>query len=152
MRKEITIAIVAGVLFGLVIAFAVWRTNNAFTESVPSSETAQASLSDNDDAEQNESFSIALLTPEDNHVVLELPLTITGVTRHNAWITVSTEGDDYVAQADNAGEFSLDVDLNAGINKILITAIDGKETTEKQVNVVYSSEFLSSIREEISEN
>jgi hypothetical protein len=137
MRKEILFAILAGLTFGLIIAFGVWRANIALrpdgvktTAPEDTSETAQAD------------FGITIAKPQDYQVITTSPAVLTGITKPNVWVVISAKEEDYVAKADGSGEFEIEVDVVGGVNEIIITAFDndGAETQEK-LTLVYSSEF-----------
>lgn len=141
MRKEILFAILAGVTFGLIIAFGVWRANVALrpngtktTAPEDASETAQAD------------FGITIAKPQDYQVVTASPTTITGIAKSDVWVVISAEEEDYVAKTDENGEFEIEVDVIGGVNEIIITAFDndGAEIQEK-LTLVYSSEFTKQV-------
>lgn len=129
-------AIIGGCLFGLIIAFGIFRINNttrpkgASTEASPTPEAI------------GQEFKITLAKPENNDVVTENSVTVSGITKPLSWITVAGESSDYMIQSSEDGSFSQDVELAPGVNQIKITAFDsqGSQSTEK-VLVVYSSVF-----------
>lgn len=141
MRKEILFAILAGVTFGLIIAFGVWRANVALrpdgvktTAPEDTSKTAQAD------------FGITIAKPQDYQVITTSPAVLTGISKPNVWIVISAEEEDYVAKTDERGEFEIEVDVIGGVNEVIITAFDtdGAETQEKLI-LVYSSEFTKQV-------
>ena len=137
MRKEVLWAIVAGIVFGLIIAFGAWRinstfkSNNAKLEPSPTSKSGQVS-----------EFKISLNKPENEDVVTDSTTRVSGITKALTWVTISGEDGDYIIQADEKGNFDEEVDLVAGVNQIKLTAFDptGAQSIEK-VLVVYSSSF-----------
>ncbi len=135
MRKELVWAGVIGIAFGLVIAFGAWRINSSLK---PKGAKTQASPAPNVVSE----FKIALAKPENNDVVTEDSITVSGITKAGSWLTISGESDDYIIQADQKGVFEQDVNLTSGVNQIKLTAFDpkGNQSIEK-VLVVYSSAF-----------
>jgi hypothetical protein len=135
MRKEILFAILAGLVFGLIIAFGVWRANvalrpgdGASTEETPTPAPV--------------SFGITIADPQNLQVITESPVTLSGITKPGAQVAISAEEEDYVTTADTDGEFEVDIELTGGVNEIIITAFDenGSGTEEKLV-LVYSTEF-----------
>ncbi|MEJ2347681.1 MAG: hypothetical protein P8Y17_00570 [Patescibacteria group bacterium] len=135
MRKEILFAILAGLVFGLIIAFGVWRANIALmpggsdsTEETPTPTPV--------------AFGITIADPQNLQVITESPVTISGITKPGAQVAISGEEEDYVVTADANGEFEVDVELSGGVNEIIIDAFDenGSGTEEKLV-LVYSTEF-----------
>lgn len=135
MRKELVWAGVIGISFGLVIAFGAWRISAANKKPVDASPTPTPSAATSE-------FKITLDKPENEDVVTESIVTVSGITKALTWITVSGEKGDYIIQSDERGVFAQDVDLTGGVNQIKITAFDptGAQSIQK-VLVVYSSSF-----------
>jgi len=136
MRKEIVWAIVAGILFGLVITFGVVRVNSTLKpkgESTTPSSTPESAIPE---------FKIALNKPENEDVIIQDSVAVSGITKPNALIAISGEEGDYILKSDEKGLFEEEVDLISGVNQIKITAFDptGAQSIEK-VLVVYSSAF-----------
>jgi hypothetical protein len=137
MRKEILFAILAGVTFGLIIAFGVWRANVALRpDGVKTTAPEDASKAAQAD------FRITIAKPQDYQVITTSPVVLAGISKPNIWIVVSAEEEDYVVKTDESGEFEIEVDVVGGVNEVIITAFDtnGSETQEK-LALVYSSEL-----------
>lgn len=137
MRKELIWAIAAGIIFGLVVGFGVWRINASLksnNKQVQSSPTPQPNAP--------KELKITLDKPENEDVVTNNSVTVSGLTKNLAWVAVSGENGDFILQADGSGVFQQEVDLNPGVNQIKVTAFDkdGNESAT-QVLVVYSSLF-----------
>lgn len=137
MRKEILFAILAGVTFGLIIAFGVWRANVALRPNG----TKTTAPEDNSRTAQGD-FRITIAKPQDYQVITTSLAVLTGITRPDVWVVISAEDEDYVAKTNESGEFEIEVDLVGGVNEIIITAFDtdGAEIQEK-LTLIYSSEF-----------
>lgn len=137
MRKEILFAILAGVTFGLIIAFGVWRANVALRPNG----TKTTAPEDNSRTAQGD-FRITIAKPQDYQVITTSLSVLTGITRPDVWVVISAEDEDYVAKTNESGEFEIEVDLVGGVNEIIITAFDtdGAEIQEK-LTLIYSSEF-----------
>lgn len=136
MRKELLWAVFGSIFFGLIIAFGVWRANSSFKPKGEKTESSPTPSS------KNPSFKIVLNTPENEDVVTENSVLVSGITSPLSWITFSGEDSDYIIQANEKGEFNENVDLVSGVNQIKVTAFDknGSESGTK-VLVVYSSAF-----------
>jgi len=137
MRKEILFAILAGALFGLVIAFGVWKANNAVKPSGVSDTNDKVTSST-----QPNQMGLTLSQPNEYEIFTSSETTVKGITQANSWINISGESHDYSLKADNNGSFEQIVGLASGVNEISVTSFndDGDSTTEKIV-VVFSSEF-----------
>ena len=145
MRKEVLFAILAGATLGLIIAFGVWRANIALSPKNPGQSQATPT--------PKPEFAISLASPSDLDVFSENPVSLSGITKANAFVAVSTEEEDYLTQADTKGSFEVSVELIGGVNQIVITAFDekGSEVTQKLL-LVYSSEFRKYITAEESQS
>lgn len=137
MRKEIFFAIFAGGLLGLIIAFGIWRANIAFKPKVASTSEKGPTPSPSGSL-----FSISLAKPENESVITENPVLVSGITRPNAWVSISGEGKDFITQAAENGSFEQEIELVGGVNQVLVTAFDEKgEATGQKLVLVFSTEF-----------
>lgn len=136
MRKEIVWVVGIGVGLGLIVAFGIFRINSSISKNprLPLASSSPKPISSE--------LKITLDKPEDNDVVTESSITVSGLTKPLAWVTLSGEKDDYIVQANETGIFSQNVNLVPGVNQIKLTAYDmtGNQNAGK-VLVVYSSSF-----------
>jgi len=138
MRKEILFAIISGLVFGVLIAFGIWRINTSLNLK---EDAKQEEVSSDQDNLINE-LKLILIKPDDLDVITNSPLEIAGATKPDIWIAISSEEEDYIFKSDEKGEFSQEVDLTGGINQILISAFDSDGTSvSNNITVVYSTEF-----------
>jgi hypothetical protein len=145
MRKEVLFAILAGTVIGVVIAFGVWRANSAL--KVKDSKPPSPTTAPESETPQQE-FGITLAKPEELDVITQTPLTLSGITKPDVWITISGEDEDYITKSDEPGAFELNVELIGGVNQILITAFDDDgKAVEETLTVVYSTEFAKKTKE-----
>lgn len=144
MRKEVLFAVISGVVFGLVIAFGIWKANssmektsNITIDSIASNEGVDNPLNNSPD-----SLSITLAKPDDNVVVGDDVIEVSGLTKPDSWINITSEVVDYVIKSTSDGSFKQEVELESGVNQIALTVFDddGNSATE-DVIVVYSTEF-----------
>jgi len=140
MRKEIIFAIVAGVLFGLVVAFGIWRANTAIStrqETIFTQKTHEVIKKEEKD------LIVSVSSFENNDVISESPITITAITKPDTWVVISAEEEDYIIKTDDSGTFNQDIKLTAGLNEILINAYDNQGGVfENILTLVYSTEFF----------
>lgn len=137
MRKEVLLAIILGVGLGVVVAFGIWRANQALTPR----DTAQ---------NQNvlpmpkpEDFSELVITePENQAVVSQDSVIVRGAATPGATIAILASGNEYILEADKEGGFEQEVDLAPGPNeiKVISFASDGN-TAEERLVVVYTTEL-----------
>ncbi len=141
MRKEVILAIIAGGVLGLIIAFGIWRANVAFSpKGKGGNEPKPTALATSSD------FKITIAKPENNQVITETPAIISGVTAANSYVVVSGEDVDYVARADESGKFEIKTELNGGANQMVVSSFDesGSSASSKLL-LVYSSEFAKEL-------
>lgn len=145
MRKELIFAIVAGTIFGLVVAVGIWRANSAIklTENISSPTPTVVEENDNNSPQANSELGITLTKPEDKDVKAENSTEFIGITRPASWIVISAEDEDYIIQSDEKGEFSQEVELIGGMNQILLTSYDPNtnDFVEENLTIVHSTEL-----------
>lgn len=141
MRREVLFAIVLGVGLGGLVAFGLWRANLIFapnnTNPKPLTEITSSPSS-----EAVEVSDLIVTSPEDNLVVSEAAVKISGSATPRATIVILTPADEEILEAKNDGSFEAEVGLDGGPNEILVKSYDenGRESTQK-LNVVYSTEL-----------
>lgn len=139
MRKEVIFAIISGSLLGLVIAFGVWRANQALKNGLAN--TKKTDIAQATPNSQNQ-FDLTLAAPSDFSIFTSSTGKVSGVTRPTTYIVVSNQTDDVIEKTDNKGSFEAKVDLSGGLNPLLITSLDPNNgIAEKSLSVIYSSEF-----------
>lgn len=137
MKKEVLFAIAAGLGIGVTIAFGVWRANSALTNELPKDSSQMEIISD-----VVENIEDSIFTEYENlDVVTEETITLSGLTQPNKWIIVSSEEADYILKSDTTGKFEQEITLQSGLNTIVITAFSDDSSVEKQLLLVYSSQF-----------
>ena len=141
MRKEILYAILGGIIFGLIVAFGFYRINSRLSTSkkslIPSKPVATPINFD------SKEFKIVLDKPENNDVLTQSTIMVSGITKPTTFVIINGENSDYIVQTNSEGVFNQEVELVAGINQIKVTAFDSKGTqSTTDVLVVYSSSFL----------
>ena len=139
MRKEVLWAIVAGIVLGLIVAFGVFRINSKLSAN----KKADPMASPTPQAGTIGEFKIVLDKPENADVITEDSVTVSGLTKPLAWVTLSGESGDFTIQSDSTGVFSQAVDLTPGVNQIKATAFNpAGSQSATGVLVVYSSSFV----------
>ena len=136
MRKEVWFAIIGGILLGLIIGFGVYRINFAFKkDSVPNSSPTPAPTAQ----------GLTIAKPTSDDVITSLPLKISGITSKGAWVVISTGGSDYIFKANEKGVFEEDIDLEGGVNQVVVSGIDKNGIISSQeLRLIYSTQLESS--------
>ena len=140
MRKEVLIAVAAGILFGIILAFGIWRANSALKpDSPPQSKESESQATRSQNSEE---FAISLILPDQYDVITDSPVLISGVTSSGSWVLLSGEEEDYIIKADETGKFEQEVKLTPSVNQIIISAFHPQGNSISQsLTVVYSTEF-----------
>lgn len=143
MKKEVLLAIFFGTLFGLTVAFGIWRLNSSIktapsgtiTESTPTS-TPQAA------------FGLTIVRPSELSVVTSVDAKVSGITKNDSWTVVSSPLSDTIAKSDGDGGFEIEAELAGGVNNVTITSydVDGKGS-QKSLLLVHSSQFEDDTKE-----
>ena len=100
--------------------------------------TPETSLATADIQEINNNLNIT--SPENNLLVSESSLNITGNTINNSQIVINTATENFIGQSDKNGLFDIPIKLEAGLNIIKISAIDplGNQL-DTELNITYST-------------
>lgn len=139
MKKEVGVAILIGLTFGVIITIGLYRARlstvnrgnqNNLTAS-PSPEPSGASS------------TLILNSPEDESIQSTKSVTVAGTTTPHAYVVVFINNQDFFTTADSTGHFSIAADLETGSNIIDAHSIDedGKATIEERT-VIYSTTGL----------
>lgn len=147
MKKEVSLAIVAGIIAGLVLAFGVWRLTSTLKKSsnTPQDTTSQQTSSPTPVTD----FSVVVSKPSNMSVITSDKTTIVGLTKPNSTVILSTDQKDYQTAADQSGSFEKDIELLGGLNTINISSFDEQGASSMTfLNIVYSSEFEKYLTDE----
>lgn len=136
MKKEVLIAVIVGFSLGLIITFGVYRAQKSIKERSNNQNATQESLLE----DKNTDIPLSLTQPEDGSITDKDTITIGGITKKNAIVSVISPEDHKITQADELGNFSVEFSLDGGENQIQIKSFSDDETTqEKSISVVYST-------------
>lgn len=140
MRKEILLAIVVGILVGLAITFGIYTVRQQlFRNQTPAAieESRSAGVATPMPATTS---ILTLQKPEQDFLTAENSVQVVGRALPESYIVILTNETEYITSADKDGDFSQEVELEAGGNKITIVSI--ASTGEQEAisrNVVYST-------------
>lgn len=146
MRKEILAVIIAGAFLGILVAFGIWRANNALKANITTNSNSVLTNKVSPSPVPNNGFPLTIAKPEQSDVVVEEKVVISGITKPSSWVIISDENEDYQVSSNNSGEFQQEIKLEGGVNQILVKAIsENGEHTQRELGIVYSSEFAKEI-------
>lgn len=124
MRKEVVLAILAGISIGLIAAFGTWRVTKMVKVTPPPAVKKETPAPKNVD-------SITIDGLKNYDVVTENP-TIKGLYSPNTDIIISTAEKDYYTKSNAEGEFEIQIELPSGISEVKIN--------NQKIILVYSTE------------
>ncbi len=140
-RKEITLAIIIGLIIALVIAGGIYRAKTAIQNFDPQSLLPQRTSNNSDNQDQNSPDKLFLeLDTPDNSVTDQATFTVSGKTLPKTYLAITTESNDYLIVPSDVGSFSQVVNLIRGANRLTVTVYtqDG-EKVEQSLSVVYTT-------------
>lgn len=129
MRKEQLVAIILGSAIGVGVAFGLWK----FSRSGKMPTTKQVnSVSQNTSTHGSPETTneFAIVTPADFSVIRDGSATITGLANSNAVIVAQADEVSF-AKANSSGEFSLELPLSSGLNKISVFSFEKGQPAKK---------------------
>jgi len=140
MKKEVLIAVVLGVVVGLIITFGIYTANTALQRR---SRQVRVTPSPTPTSENVKQGSIVIYSPENDTLTDKDTIQLSGLTTPNAVVVIFVNDKSTVTSADPKGNFSADLSLTGGSNVITIVATDetGKQSQEQR-SVVYSTANL----------
>lgn len=125
MKKEIVIAILVGLIFGLIITYGIYRMRSALTRD-STTITVSASPIPSPSAQ---TATLTIFNPEDGIIQEQKELTVSGSAIPNSYVVLFVNNEDYISSADQTGNFSFNVILEDGGSILKIHSIDSSGTT-----------------------
>lgn len=143
MKKEVLIAIILGLVVGLIITIGMYRARTAVQTAIPGSTFEPIQSSEplaSDTPEQASPEALTVLEPKDEMLATESSLRVSGTTFPSTALVVLHNDKEYVTKTDTQGNFSLTVTLDSGSNIFKIRALpQGQDPLEVIRTVVYTS-------------
>lgn len=141
MKKEMIISVLVGLFFGLIIVYGVYTARNSLSNSDDTQNILEVSPSPTNNTQVD--TNLVIHSPEDEIIVAQPALTVTGTTAAENYVVIFVNDEKFITQADEAGSFSIEAQLELGSNIIQVHAIDenGNETVKERV-VIYTTKPL----------
>lgn len=145
MRKEVSIAIIIGVILGGVILYGINFANNGLStipkpNPTPTATPLPTSLPSNN---TNNPSTLNISSHIDGQVLFEKDIVLTGKANPNASISVIWEDNEEIIAADATGNFTQKITLVTGENNIQIDSVKSDKTLEsKVIKLFYSSKII----------
>ena len=146
MRKEVSIAIIIGIILGGVILYGIKIANDSTsnlggptptpTSSIPTTPTPTGT--------ENKNPKINVISHSTGQVLFEKDITVVGKTLPNKNISIIWEDDENIAVTNDLGEFSQKISLNSGENNIQIDVVDqNNQLVSQTLKLYYSTKPIS---------
>ena len=141
MKKEVIVAILIGLSFGLIITYGLYRVRRAVT--APANNTTITTPANDTATPTPAGAMLTVLSPEDGRVQEEKEVTVTGTATPDSIVVLFVNGEEFISSSDSSGNFSFTVALEEGSTILSVHALDesGVGATEERVIVV--SDLLS---------
>lgn len=139
MRKEIIVAIIIGLLLGLIVAYGVRSAQvsleNRQSQAKKNTQTTTATAS-----KDNPAHTLFITSPEPNSVIDTDSVTIVGTTTPNSVLSIINDTDFVTAMADTTGNFTGTIELVGGVNTIALKSYnDHGEVAETSFMLIFST-------------
>lgn len=129
MKKEIFLAVLIGLVFGLIITYGIYRATVAIS-SPPRNTLPSVTPSPMEESLSDPNLTI--ISPEDETVITERSATITGHTLNNSYVVIFVNDEENITTPDKEGNFSIQANLESGSNFISVHALDEDGRVSKQ--------------------
>lgn len=123
MKKEVLIAVVTGLILGLIITMGIFTANRSINQQRVKKQLQQSPAIVLPPSENN-TKTLNLTSHESFDLLDESDIKLSGVAWTNAVIALITETDTQLIQADEEGIFVFSVRLIKGFNEITLVATD----------------------------
>jgi len=140
-RKEVTLAVIIGLLVGLLVVGGILRARSALNQLTPPELSSFTNLGRPSPSPTASPTSLFLtLDTLDNQVSTQNTILATGATLPTAYIVIIGELEEHIITPSETGHFSQEVKLVSGANTITITSYlaDGTKA-EKTLTTVYTT-------------
>lgn len=140
MRKEILLAIVVGVIVGLAITFGIYTVRQQFFQNQTPSAIEESRLGGTGIPTPTPTSTLNIQQPKQDLLTAQDTVQVVGRALPNSYIVILAVDEEYITTADQDGDFSQEVALEAGGNKLTIIATTSNGEQETVIrNVVYST-------------
>lgn len=140
MKKEVLIAVVSGLVLGLIITFGVYTTNRSLEQQRQKKASEQETSNQPATSSSTVNKKLSIISHENYDLVNQSEIILTGIAWPGAVIAIITEGDEFLILGDDQGNFTINLKLIKGFNEIKVIATDEtKETQQQDLVITYST-------------
>jgi hypothetical protein len=148
MKKEVFLAISIGFILGLIITFGIWTANKSLKQTSPGTPTptqtiAQISQAPTPTSMPSNQISLNISSPANEILTNASTTNLSGKTVPGAFVAVLFESGETILTASSTGDFSFDIPLEGGFNRISVRAYDqnGQSSTQNLI-VTYTTQKI----------
>lgn len=143
MQKEMLLAVIIGLGFGLVITFGFYQARQTSRQV---SQGTQITASPIPETPAPNPEEISVTSPQLNQVTTESSISVSGVTLPNNFVTIVVNDQPFFTTSDDSGNFATSVELSQTANIItIITTNSLGASTQIQRSVVYLDNEIAEI-------
>ena len=140
MKKEVLIAVVSGLVLGLIITFGVYTTNRSLEQQRQKKASEQETSNQPATSSSTVNKKLSIISHENYDLVNQSEIILTGIAWPGAVIAIITEADEFLILGDDQGNFTINLKLIKGFNEIKVIATDEtKETQQQDLVITYST-------------
>lgn len=136
MKKEVAIAIVIGLILGLVVTFGIYTARRSST-SVQQSAEMLASASPDSPGSSPTQNSLVISSPEDGLITSDKELQVSGTTDPNSFIFILFDDEYLIEKADATGNFSTKIPTSPGPMLIVVRTLDDSGNSVEDERALY---------------
>jgi len=136
MKKEVTIAIIIGLILGLVVTFGIYtaRKGSSFETDLTATPNPGSQPNVSPNSVKN---SLVISSPEDGLITADKELQVSGTTDPNAFIFIFFADQFKVDKADATGNFSTTIPTRSGPMLVVVRAVDEAGNTAEDERSVF---------------
>jgi len=150
MKKEVLIAIVSGLILGLIVTLGIYTANKSLEQQRAKKEAAtQTSPLPSPPLTAQKTLDIT--SHENFDLINQSTITLSGIAWPEAVVALMAENDNQLIQADDEGIFSFKFKLVKGFNEITVIATDETNETQTQNLILTYSTSKIELPEETEE-
>lgn len=123
MKKEVAIAIVIGLLLGLVVTFGIYTARRSSSLVQQSAELLASTRPDSPDATPVQN-SLVISSPEDGLITSDKEIQVSGTTDPNTFVFIFFDDQYQLEKADATGNFSTKIPTKPGSMLIVLRTLD----------------------------
>ena len=141
MKKEIIFAILLGLSLGLIITYGVYRAKMTLQQPIQKEDKISPSTT----PQPTNNSSLLLISPEDEIITDLAKINVSGSTTPDSFVIIIVNNQDNITTADQTGNFSVEVELEAGSNVIRVHALkeDGTSIVEERTVIYSTIDFMT---------